>query len=598
MEVDTVSQICFNAQNALDNYKRVSPKARYDFLHIIARNLLANQHDIINTAHAETYIQIPDLTAEFNRTIFQIQNYSETLLIHHDSVSENGLSLEYEPIGCVAVFGASNFPLAYSTIGGDVVCALVAGNSVIFKAHEAHKKTSQLVAECIHQAITQTNMPQYVFQHCMDLSHEQAELLVVNPIIKAVGFTGSLAVGRRLFDLCQQRPHPIPFFGELGSINPVFICKDIFEKNYDKIAYDYAQAFTKRGGQLCVNPAVLIIPKSSVMSDFFVLLNKYLETVLPQTMLTPNILEKFKQAYAYRKENYFMITDCSLRNDDTCIPPVLFTVSSDEWLSDDLLWHEVFGMMGIVIDYDTDDDLFKIAESFGGQLTASIHGIQFDKPTMKSLVQILSPKVGRLVFNSFPCRVVVDDNMQHGGVYPASTCSQFTAVGTRAIMRFLRPVCYENKPHFLNDYTHKHNYFIAKTPTEQTQKLVNFIGRKLNDAVFENGVASLGIAWQGHSDLFLNHLLAENIKWECVKIYILHSSNSVITDIQTPAKIMDIQTHTQINDYKYDCFILDKTNADIMDKISAVNTVCLIVSDDKIIDNSVLNKTKLNIFMN
>jgi NADP-dependent aldehyde dehydrogenase len=518
MTQTNIPQICTQALDAFGIYKAINRKKRYDFLHNIIKNLLLSQENIITQAQLETYLPLVDLTHEFERTIFQIQHYAQTLLEQHIFVSSNHLSLENEPIGCVAVFGASNFPLAYSTIGGDVVSALVAGCSVIFKAHEAHKETSKLVADAIQNAISESGMPQYVYQHIQNISHTEAALLVQNPVIKAVGFTGSLAVGRYLFDLCQVRPEPIPFFGELGAVNPVFMCNHIFEKNYQNIALEYSEAFTKRGGQLCVNPAVLIVPKLSITTDFYRILSGYLQKTPPQRMLTDNISCKFVETYEYRKENYPSITDGCAVGDNQALSPVLFAISIDDWLGDATLHNEVFGMMGVIIEYETDDDLYKIAESFSGQLTASIHGNISDTHTMHALETILSPKVGRLVFNQYPTSVAVDDNMHHGGVYPASTCSQFTAVGKRAINRFLRPVCYQNKPYFLQNYLNKHDFCISQSVDEQAIKLANIVAKKLSDAVLHNGHASLAVSGGKSPIVFLNALSHKNLKWDNITV--------------------------------------------------------------------------------
>jgi NADP-dependent aldehyde dehydrogenase len=448
-------KISSQAVDAFGYYRTINRKKRYDFLYAIARNLMLEKDTIINQAHLETHLAIADLTNEFERTVFQIHDYSHTLLKNTNHLSSNNLLLNHEPIGSVVVFGASNFPLAYSTSGGDVITALVAGCSVIFKAHDAHIKTSCLVNNAIQTAILEYGMPEHLYQHLENLSHDDAALLVQQPEIKAVGFTGSLTVGRYLFDLCQARPEPIPFFGELGSINPVFICKHIFQEKYKIIANDYAESFSSRGGQVCTNPAILVIPHTDITQEFYTLLRDNFAKVIPQKMLTETIFEKFKQGYDYLKQHYQQIgNDNPIHNNDM-ITPVLFLVSFNQWLNDKKLHDEIFGAIGIVIPYTNHDELCKIAHAFSGQLTATIHGNEADKEDMTRLENIMLQKVGRLIYNDYPTGVKVDYNMHHSGVYPASTCSQFTAVGERAVSRFLRPVCYQNKPKFLTDYQKK-----------------------------------------------------------------------------------------------------------------------------------------------
>ena len=445
-----INKICIQAHHAFDVYHNINFQKRYDFLHLIAKKLLQQKDIIIQQAHQDTYLSIADLTHEFERMIFQIHNYSHTLLTPSASHTDlNNLTLDYKPLGSVVVFGASNFPFAYSTSGGDVISALVAGCSVIFKAHEAHLRTSCLVHNIIQEAILESGMPLHIYQHLDNISHDEAGLLIQHPLIKAVGFTGSIAVGRKLFNLCQARPEPIPFFGELGSVNPVFVCHNSFHKYHKDIAKNYSHSFSMRGGQVCTNPAILVIPQTDMTAEFYTLLHDFLSTIPPQKMLTEIIFDKFKQGYNYLKTHYQQIGRINPIDNDNHIKPVLFTVSPNEWLNDIVLHNEIFGAIGIVITYNTKQELYDIAHSFSGQLTASIHGTESDKSDMVLLENIMSQKVGRLIYNEYPTGVRVDYHMHHGGVYPASTCSQFTAVGERAVTRFLRPICYQNKPEFL-----------------------------------------------------------------------------------------------------------------------------------------------------
>ncbi len=513
-----LSQITPQAVNALWYYRTINRKKRYNFLYAIAKNLLLEKETIINQAHLETHLAIADLISEFERTIFQIYNYRNTLLQNTYQLSNAYISLDKEAIGCVVVFGASNFPLAYSTAGGDVISALVAGCSVIFKAHDAHLQTSRLVNNAIQKAILECGMPEHLYQHLENLSYDDAALLVTQPEIKAVGFTGSLAVGRYLFNICQARPEPIPFFGELGSINPVLICTHYFAENYKTIANNYTQSFTGRGGQVCTHPALLVIPHTDTTQEFYTLLLENFTKATPQKMLTETIFERFKQGYDYLKHHCQQIGNNNPIHNNASITPVLFSVSPEQWLHDTQLHNEIFGAIGIVIQYPTNDLLHKIAHSFSGQLTAAIHGNLSDKHTIESLEKILVQKVGRLIYNEYPTGVNVTHTMHHSGVYPASTCSQFTAVGDRTVSRFLRPVCYQNKPNFLFNYKNAHDFYPSETQELQAHALADFVAKKLNDAVLKNGHAYLAVSGGQSPIAFFNALSHKNLKWSDITV--------------------------------------------------------------------------------
>ncbi len=568
-----ISYITTQAFNAFEYYRPTNRKKRYDFLCAIAKNLLLEKETIINQAHLETHLAIADLISEFERTIFQIENYGNTLLQNTNQSPNTYISLDKEAIGCVVVFGASNFPLAYSTAGGDVISALVAGCSVIFKAHDAHLKTSYLVNNAIQKAILECGMPEHLYQHLENLSYDDAALLVTQPEIKAVGFTGSLAVGRYLFNICQARPEPIPFFGELGSINPVFICKNYFAENYKTIANDYTQSFTGRGGQVCTHPAFLAIPHTGITQEFYTLLLENFAKITPQKMLTETIFDRFKQGYDYLKKHYQQIGNNNPIHNNASITPVLFSVSPEQWLRDTQLYNEIFGAIGIVIQYPTDDLLYKIAHSFSGQLTATIHANLSDKYAVKSLEKILVQKIGRLIYNEYPTGVNVTHTMNHSGVYPASTCSQFTAVGERAISRFLRPICYQNQPNFSFNYKNSHDFYPSKTQELQAQALADFVAKKLNDAVLKNGHAYLAVSGGQSPIAFFNTLSHKNLKWDnitvslvderCIDIQSSNSNEKLVRD-----NLLINKAHTAQFIGLYDNQLHDKSLNDLNTKTS------------------------------
>lgn len=505
-----LTEICKNSKQAFKAYRKFTRKQRYDFIIDIATYLNENKQKILEQLHQETHLSINDLKLEFERTIKQIDLYASDILIDSE-ISSDILTLSYEPLGPVVVFGASNFPLAYSTAGGDVISALCAGCSVIFKVHSAHPKASKLVSNSIIQAMQKHNMPENLYQH-IELDNEQAASLVQNPDIQAVGFTGSVAVGRKLFDLCQQRPIPIPFFGELGSINPVFVLPNYPIKD---MVDTYVASFTSRAGQACTNPAILILPEKEYDPSLFL---QRLQDIPSHKMLTQDIYQRFKEGYTRLSQIYQQVIDYNPICGKQSIRPVLFSVTSDQWLQDQTLHQEIFGMIGIIVTYNSQDELEQIAESFDGQLTASLYCTPQDKEIAQSLEDILWQKVGRIVYNQCPTGVAVDICMQHGGPYPASTAPQFTAVGTRAIERFMRPTTAQNKPDFLKDYTISHNYYVSETSDIQAERLADFVAQKLSKALLEKGSVKLAVSGGRSPIAFFQALSKKKLDWQNVTI--------------------------------------------------------------------------------
>lgn len=350
------------------------------------------------------------------------------------------------PIGPVAVFGASNFPLAFSTAGGDTASALAAGCPVVVKGHEAHPGTSEIIAEAIQAAIGKCSVHPGVFSLVHGGSREVGQCLVQHPLIKAVGFTGSLAGGRALFDLCVARPEPIPFFGELGSVNPMFLMLQAVARRGAEIGKGWAGSLTMGAGQFCTNPGVSVLIEGPEADAFIEAASKALEPVGSQVMLTDGI------ALAYRagrdrvagiegvREVFTSI--CESRN----ATPYLFATTGRDWSANTSLGEEVFGPLGLVVIVADMDELLQVARSLEGQITCTIHMDDADTQAVRHLLPILQRKAGRILVNGFPTGVEVCDAMIHGGPYPASTNFGATSVGTLAIRRFLRPVSYQNIP--------------------------------------------------------------------------------------------------------------------------------------------------------
>ena len=355
------------------------------------------------------------------------------------------LRMVQRPIGPVAVFGASNFPLAFSVAGGDTASALAAGCPVVVKGHSAHPGTSEIVAQAIAAAADTCNMSKGIFALIQGGRRDVGEALVQHPLINAVGFTGSLSGGRALFDLCAARPTPIPFFGELGSINPVFVLPAAAKARAADIGTTWAGSLTMGAGQFCTNPGVVFI-EDRFADTFIASASEALTATGEQAMLTDGISEAYRQGVArvQQIDNLHEVvgTNCTGRN----ALPYLFDTKLETWSAEPHLAEEVFGPLGIVVRVPSLNDFAPAARAFVGQLTATLHMDAGDTELAASLLPILERKVGRILANGFPTGVEVSDTMVHGGPYPASTNFGATSVGTLSIRRWLRPVCYQAMP--------------------------------------------------------------------------------------------------------------------------------------------------------
>lgn len=350
------------------------------------------------------------------------------------------------PIGPVAVFGASNFPLAFSTAGGDTASALAAGCPVVVKGHSAHPGTGEVIAEAIAAAITSCGIHPGVFSLIQGGKRDVGTALVQHPLIKAVGFTGSLGGGRALFDLCAQRPEPIPFFGELGSINPMFLMPEALKARGHDIAAGWAASLTMGAGQFCTNPGLSIVIDGPKADAFTEAAKKALAPIGAQVMLTDGIAAAYRDGRdkiaATAGVQEVLSTSCDLRN----ATPYLFATTGEEWLANHVLGEEVFGPLGLIVRAADMAEMRTLAKSLQGQLTCTLHLDAGDTEAAKTLMPILERKAGRVLANGFPTGVEVCDAMVHGGPYPASTNFGATSVGTLVIRRFVRPVSYQNIP--------------------------------------------------------------------------------------------------------------------------------------------------------
>jgi NADP-dependent aldehyde dehydrogenase len=350
------------------------------------------------------------------------------------------------PIGPVAVFGASNFPLAFSVAGGDTASALAAGCPVVVKGHSSHPGISEIIAEAMLAAVTRCSLHPGVFSLIQGGRRDVGEALVQHPLIRAVGFTGSLAGGRALFKLCVARPDPIPFFGELGSVNPMFLLPAAVAARAKAIGEGWAASLTMSAGQLCTNPGIAVVMNSPEGEAFAEAARAALGQVQSQVMLTDGIAAAYR-AGRDRIANgtgvqALYTSACDLRN----ATPYLFRTTGKDWLDNHALAEEVFGPLGLIVTVESVAEMLDLARSLAGQLTTTIHMDEADTEVARALLPILERKAGRVLANGFPTGVEVCDAMVHGGPYPASTNFGATSVGTLSIRRWLRAVCYQNFP--------------------------------------------------------------------------------------------------------------------------------------------------------
>lgn len=456
---DLVDQAVQAAEQAFLTYGYSSCATRAKFLNTIADEVEKRADQITEIGSNESGLPTVRLQGERGRTIGQLRLFASHIeagdyldkrfdeaLPDRAPLPRPDLRMMQRPIGPVAVFGASNFPLAFSTLGGDTASALAAGCPVVVKAHNAHPGTCEIMAEAIHAAIKICNIHPGVFSLLQADSRDVGQALVQHPLINAVGFTGSLGGGRALFDLCTSRENPIPFFGELGSVNPMFLLPQALAARGDELATGWAGSLTMGAGQFCTNPGIAIVIAGSDAEAFSKAATAALDPIGAQTMLTDGIAQAYQSGNKLISEStgvqQLFTSTCDLRE----AAPYLYATTGDIWLANEKLTEEVFGPLGIIITVKDQDQMVEIAKALKGQLTCTLHLDDADAVLGQSLLPILERKAGRILANGFPTGVEVSDTMVHGGPYPASTNFGATSVGTMAIRRFLRPVCYQNIP--------------------------------------------------------------------------------------------------------------------------------------------------------
>ncbi len=457
-EIDAVMR---QAQDAFLPYRKVTGAGKAVFLEAIASEIEVLGNVLIQKAMEETNLPEARLLGERGRTCNQLRQFAalvkegswvearvDTALADRAPLPKPDLRKMFVPLGPVVVFGASNFPFAYSTAGVDTASALAAGCPVVLKAHPAHPGTSDLVAEAISRAIEKTGMPRHTFQHVHSTSFEAGKALVQHPVTKAVGFTGSFSGGKALYDYAAQRPDPIPVFAEMGSINPVFILPGALKARGEKIAEMYAASITLSVGQFCTNPGLMLSLQSPELDAFTRQLGDKMKKIAPGTMLHPGIASNYRKnrEKALAHKGVALVAESSDKPKENQGMPTLATVAAAAFLNNPGLAEEVFGPYSLLVIASTMDELKAAVGVMPGQLTATIIGEDDELVQYADFIQLVTEKVGRVIINGVPTGVEVCPSMQHGGPFPATTDSRFTSVGTDAIKRFVRPVSFQNFP--------------------------------------------------------------------------------------------------------------------------------------------------------
>ncbi len=463
--VDELDDAAHLADDAFASYSRTSGKARAAFLRSIANGFEAYRNELAQRAHLETALPMPRLMGEVTRTANQFRMFAEVIdegswvqaridpaLPDRQPLPRPDIRSMLRPLGPVAVFGASNFPLAFSVGGGDTASALAAGCPVIVKAHPAHPGTSELAAKIIVEAAFEHALHPGVFSMLFDSGITIGAALVEHPLIRAVAFTGSLRAGRALMDAAAARPDPIPCFTEMSSGNPVFILPGALRKGPAALAQSLFGSFTLGSGQFCTKPGIVFVAASAESNVFFDELKSLVEQAQPFTLLTGGIAREYGRATESRAASVPLAAEAHRLSDaqKEFVPFIahakLFSVCLDQLIGQPELADEIFGPDTLLVSSDSTRDYLRAAQSLSGHLTATILGNEDDLAANRELIQILEQKVGRVIFNGFPTGVEVTHAMVHGGPYPATSDSRFTSVGSLAIYRFARPVCFQNFP--------------------------------------------------------------------------------------------------------------------------------------------------------
>lgn len=457
-----IEQAMKAAAEAFPVLRNTTPETIVNLLENIASEIESLGDELIETSSLESGLPVARLTGERARTTGQLRLFAslvkegsfvdariDTALPDRKPLPRPDLRRMLIPIGPVVVFGASNFPLAFSVAGGDTASALATKNPVIVKAHPAHPGTSELVAGAITRAVQKSRLPAGIFSMLHGVDPAVSIKLVRHPATRAVAFTGSERAGRAIFDAASQRPEPIPAYVEMGSNNPVFVLPGALKESAESFAQGLFGSVNLGVGQFCTSPGVIVGQQGEAFQSFGNRLEELFKNGAAGTMLHPGILKGYSESVEAREKIGGVSTVRSSQSAEaskTEALPVLFDTDAKTWLNQPELASEIFGPSAVMVRWQSKDELLRIAGEWNGTLTASVFGAPEDLREFRDLIQVLETKAGRVLFNGFPTGVEVSHAMHHGGPYPATGDAKFTSVGTAAILRFLRPICYQNFP--------------------------------------------------------------------------------------------------------------------------------------------------------
>ena len=461
--LDDVTEACQAAESAFVEMRDISHERRAALLEAIADAIMEIGDELLERANKETGLPLARLTGERGRTVGQLRLFAaevrsngwlrvriDPAMPERTPMPRSDLRMQMVPLGPVAVFGASNFPLAFSVAGGDTASALAAGCPVVVKGHPAHPGTSELVAKAITKAVAATGFPAGTFSLVSGTSYELGTALVANPAIKAVGFTGSRGGGLALMKVASEREVPIPVYAEMSSINPILLFPAALAARAEDLGRAFVASLTMGAGQFCTNPGLVLAVDGPDLERFIATAAETLSAAPAATMLTPGICQAYSKGVEQLAANgkLKLVTRGQTGGVNSC-QAALFTISAEDFMQDESAAQEVFGASSVVVHCKDNQQLIQVLRHMEGQLTASLHFIEADHAAVAEVVPVLERLAGRLVANGWPTGVEVCHAMVHGGPFPSTSDGRSTSVGTLAIERFLRPVCYQDFPNGL-----------------------------------------------------------------------------------------------------------------------------------------------------
>jgi alpha-ketoglutaric semialdehyde dehydrogenase len=456
-----VAVACALASSAFDRFRSLEAAVRARFLESIAAQILALGDELLERAQAESGLPLARLSGERSRTVGQLRMFAHELLRGEwQGVRMEPALPDRQPaprpdlrqrriaIGPVAVFGASNFPLAFSVAGGDTAAALAVGCPVVVKGHPAHPGTGELVARAIIAAAREQGLPSGIFSLLNGPNNALGAALVANPHIKAVGFTGSRAAGLALAKIASARAEPIPIYAEMSSVNPVLLLPAALAAGAERLGREFVASLNLGVGQFCTNPGLIVAQDGAALDGFIAAAGAAMAPIAPGVMLTPGIQRNYQQGID-RLVDRKGVTRLAIGAESEVVHggrAALFHTSAATFLSDAEIGAEVFGPASVIVRCAGETELSRVLERIEGQLTITMHLLDADLSLARRLLPVLERKAGRLVVNGWPTGVEVSHAMVHGGPFPATTDGRSSSVGTIAVERFLRPVCYQGFP--------------------------------------------------------------------------------------------------------------------------------------------------------